>query len=204
MATTTRHTAEQKSGGRTPASPGNKEQGSQDTTSQLRGAFDQATAAAQETGQNVAARAKENARSYFNDKRDAVAGTMNHFVEATRQVAHTLRDRDDARVADYTESLANQVEQLVHYVESLEPAKVIRELEGVARRQPLLFYGGLFVAGMAISRFLMASERSHHGNGDYNDQFNVDYGDQFKVANRKGFPTSPGPRGDVHAGRPAL
>jgi hypothetical protein len=201
MATTTRHTAEAKSSGRAPGNPAN-EQSSQDT-SQLRAAFDQATAAAQETGQNVASRAKEHARSYFNDKRDVVTNTMNHVVDATRQVANTLRDRDDSKVADYTESLANQVEELVHYVEGLEPAKVIRELEGVARRQPLLFYGGLFVAGVAISRFLTASERSHHGNGNYHDQFNVDYGDQFNTGNR-GVPMGTGQRGDMYAGRPTI
>jgi len=135
----------------------------QQAGNQLREAVGQAATAAQEGGQKLASRAKQEAQSYFVDRRDTVAVMMSDVVDATRQVAQTLRDRDDATIARYTETVADQVEDLVQYVQDLEPAKVLRDLEGIARRQPVLFYGGLFLAGVAVSRFLMASERSHNG-----------------------------------------
>jgi hypothetical protein len=137
---------------------------------QLRSALSEASAGAKEAGQNVVSRAKHEAQSFFNGKRDAVTTAMSNFAEATRQVAQTMRDRDDATIARYTESVADQVEGLALYVESLEPGKVIRDIEATARRQPLLFYGGLFVAGLALSRFLRASDRSNHSSvGDQSD-----------------------------------
>jgi hypothetical protein len=88
---------------------------------------------------------------------------MSDVADATRQVAQTLRERDDAMIARYTDTVADQVEELVQYVQDLEPGKVLRDLEGIARRQPVLFYGGMFLAGVAISRFLIASVRSSNG-----------------------------------------
>jgi hypothetical protein len=135
----------------------------QQAGNQLREAVGQAATAAQEGGQKLATRAKREAQSYFSDRRDTVAVMISDVADATRQVAQTLRERDDTTIARYTEAVADQVEELVQYVENLEPAKVLRDLEGIARRQPVLFYGGLFFAGLAISRFLMASGRPNHG-----------------------------------------
>jgi hypothetical protein len=141
-------------------------------------------------------RAKQEAESYFHVKKDAVATTMNDVVEATRQFAKSLREREDSTVARYTESVADQVEELTHYVETLNPQKAIRDLEDVARRQPLLFYGGLFLAGVALSRFLRASDRS-----DASDKSPDEPSNFSNMAYRT---TESGRRGGAYAGTPTI
>ena len=113
MATTTRRMAEEKGAGQKP----DVSEQAQQVGSQLREAAGQAATAAQESGQKLAFRAKQEAQSYFNDRRDTVAVMMSDVVDATRQVAQTLRDRDDARIARYTETVADQVDELVQYVQ---------------------------------------------------------------------------------------
>jgi hypothetical protein len=141
-------------------------------------------------------RAKQEAESYFQVKKDAVATTMNDVVEATRQFAKSLRDREDSTVARYTETVADQVEELTHYVENLNPQKAIRDLEDVARRQPLLFYGGLFLAGVALSRFLRASERSDAADKSRDEPSNF--------SNMGYRTTESGRRGGAYAGTPKI
>jgi hypothetical protein len=144
--------------------------GSNETTrqgaGQVRMAVGEAAASAQEKGKNLISRAKDEAQSYFEDKRDALASTIVDVADATRQVAQTLRGRDDAMIARYTESAADGAEELSRYVRSLRPAEILRSIEDTARKQPALVFGGLFVAGLAISRFLRASERSLHSDDE--------------------------------------
>jgi hypothetical protein len=81
-------------------------------------------------------------------------------ADATRQVAQTLRERDSETIAHYTEAVADQVEDLGRYIRGLQPGEMMREVESLVRRQPALVFGSLFIAGLAISRFLRASEPS--------------------------------------------
>lgn len=159
MATTTRRKTEDRS----PKQDAEANEQAKQMTGQMRSAIGEAAAAAQEGGQKMARRAQEEAQSFFVDRRDTVAVMMSDVADATRHFAQTLRERDDTTMAHYTEKVADQVEGLVEYLQDLEPGKVLRDLEGIARRQPVLFYGGMFFAGVAISRFLMASKRSTNG-----------------------------------------
>jgi hypothetical protein len=129
----------------------------------VRETVNEAASAVQESGKNLAAKAKDQAQSYFADKKDEVRATLTDLAEAARQVARTLRERNDVTVSRYTESAADRVEEFAHYVQDLEPRRLMRTLEDTARRQPALFYGGLFVAGLAISRFLHATTQSGDG-----------------------------------------
>ena len=123
-------------------------------------AVGEAAAAVREQGERLADRAKHDTTAYLASKKDEAASTINDVAEATRQVAQTLRDRNDSTVARCTEAVAAQAESFSRYLREHQPADVLHDLQATARKHPAVVYGGLFLAGLALSRFLKASDRS--------------------------------------------
>jgi hypothetical protein len=56
--------------------------------------------------------------------------------------------------ARYGDSLAQQVEQVSHYLEQKDLRELVRDVEVFARRNPAVFIGGAFALGMLAARFL--------------------------------------------------
>jgi len=59
--------------------------------------------------------------------------------------------------AKYSGTIADKVEQFSGYLEDRELREVMRDIEGFAHRQPLLFLGGAFALGVLAARFLKSS-----------------------------------------------
>jgi hypothetical protein len=114
-----------------------------------------------ERGQRAASRAKDKTAAFLADRQHQAASKIEGVAEAARRAAETLREQGDENVAGYAETAADQVAELSRYLRDRRPNDLLHDLEDAATRHPALVYGGLFVAGLAISRFLKASERSH-------------------------------------------
>jgi hypothetical protein len=82
---------------------------------------------------------------------------------AMRRVADKLRDEEDPNIAKYAEAAARRLHRAGEYVQSRDFGAIRRDLENVARRRPELFFGGMFIAGLAVSRFLKASAQGEEG-----------------------------------------
>lgn len=103
---------------------------------------------------------KEEAQRLLDDQRDALGSKVGKAARLARQFGHALRAvrLDDA--AKMTDSAAKRVEKLGDYVKEADVSKVLEDAEEVAREHQALFAGGLFLAGLALARFLKASRET--------------------------------------------
>ncbi|MBV9950087.1 MAG: hypothetical protein JOZ69_24820, partial [Myxococcales bacterium] len=86
-------------------------------------------------------------------------------------VARTLRDAGDKidsppgiELDRYVSRAAEGVERASAYLRERQLRDVMRDVEGYARREPALFFGGAFALGLLASRFLKSSSPSARSN----------------------------------------
>jgi hypothetical protein len=88
-----------------------------------------------------------------------------YLVEAMTGVAHALRQtgqhlREEGAqptLAQYVDRGAEQIERIGGHMRQRAANELLTEVEGFARRQPMVFAGGAFALGMLAVRFLRSS-----------------------------------------------
>ena len=88
--------------------------------------------------------------------RQQVADSVERVAGSIRRVSDELRS-DEPGVADAATTAAEQAERVARYLRDTDARQLVRSVEDVARRQPILFVGGAFLLGLAASRFLKAA-----------------------------------------------
>lgn len=125
--------------------------------------------------------AKDKARDAAAAAGDAARAQAQSLFETNKQaavsnagvVAHALRSITDElggehSLGRFAQRAADRVEHAARSLEQRDLLATRRSLEETARRSPGLFYGGAFLAGIALARFLKASsERDRSGNAPY-------------------------------------
>jgi hypothetical protein len=76
---------------------------------------------------------------------------------AVNEAAQKLRDDGNSSAADLTERAGEKVSQLATYLEQADGDRMLRDLEELGRRQPMLAAAGGLALGFVASRFLKAS-----------------------------------------------
>lgn len=143
---------------------------SQSTAEQLkeqaREAAARVSSGAKDLGQQAKAQAgdvarslKERGQTMFSERKNWAAEELSHFNSAARQAAAKLREEDDHNVAEYAEAMADQLDGVVNYLRDRDLNSLLSDTEDLARQRPALFFGGLFVVGLAAARFLKASRK---------------------------------------------
>lgn len=123
---------------------------------------------AQQAASEGAAQAKQQAATVLQRQKANTADHIASVGEAVEAAAKTLHEDDKGGVAEYVDGAAKQLSKASDYLRNREFTELANDVQGFARRRPELFYGGLFVAGIAMSRFLKASserERSSANHG---------------------------------------
>ena len=72
--------------------------------------------------------------------------------------------------------VAEKLEQAADNVQSRDPGMILHDVERAARRRPEIFFGGMFLAGLVLSRFLKASS-------ERDDSYNAETSDDYWVEN---------------------
>src|SRR6185436_13634778 len=85
--------------------------------------------------------------------------------ESIRHTAERFEQEHDPHIAHYTRLAADQIERAAAYVREHDLNQLRRDGEELARRHPAIFFGGMFVAGLAAARFLKASAERDVGGG---------------------------------------
>lgn len=128
----------------------------------------QASHAAQDA-RNAAVEAGQRLRSQgwsmIARQKNAAVEELTHLRDALNAASEKLREEDDRRIADCTHVAADRLDAVAEYLRSRDLDNLASDLTQVARRRPVLFYGSLFMTGLAASRFLKASAHrgSHQG-----------------------------------------
>jgi len=106
---------------------------------------------------DVAGQATETAERQLAGGKERAASAIEHLAGALRQTSEQLGATNMPMVIDYLGRAATQVEGLSTYVKQTSLRQVVGDLERFARREPVLFIGGAFVAGMLGGRFLKSA-----------------------------------------------
>jgi len=84
--------------------------------------------------------------------------TMTGVAQALRQTGQHLREEgSQPTLAQYADRGAEQIERVSGHMRKRDANALLSEVEGFARRQPMVFAGGAFALGMLAVRFLRSS-----------------------------------------------
>jgi hypothetical protein len=91
------------------------------------------------------------------DCKERVADRISNVSDALRGAAEKLRDEGDPNIAEGFEAAAQRVSGLSEYLHECDLTTLQEEAAQFTRRNSTWVYGGLLVAGFALSRLLRAS-----------------------------------------------
>lgn len=122
------------------------------------GTNDKLVTHAKQVASHVSDKAKDLLGSEIEQTQKRSVGELGHVADVLRSAKQEL---GDSAASPIVEAAADQIERASKYLEKATLADVANELETLARREPLLFFGGAFALGVLGARFLKSSAR--HG-----------------------------------------
>lgn len=112
---------------------------------------------AEEAATNAARQLREQGETLLGRQRERLAEEISHFSAAFRQAADKFEEENDSTVASCTRMLADQTDGAADFIRHATPGNLLSSADSLARRHPEVFFGGMFIAGLALARFLKAS-----------------------------------------------
>lgn len=149
---------------------------------------------AQQKAGEVVGQIREQASVRLEDQKGVLAEGVRTVADALRHTGDTLREEEQAAVAQYADRTAEQVERFYRYLNERDLGQITADVENFARRQPALFLGGSFVLGLLAVRFLKSSGQAAAG-GSSAGRSGDQYGYRAKV-----YGLQPGGAGTYGAG----
>jgi hypothetical protein len=129
---------------------------------------------AKSTAGTLADRAKEQAAQKVTERKERAVGTLGNVASALRKTGEQM-EGETPGVPQYLEMAASQFDNVQRYLQENDLRQVTRQVEGFARREPVLFLGGAFLLGVVAARFLKSSapEQGSSAGGDWGDGYRV-------------------------------
>ena len=115
----------------------------------------------------LAAQFKEKGATLVDEQKTRAADLIGDCVAATRRAAQKLHDENDHNLAGYADAFAEGLDSTARYLRETDPRRLVDGAADLARRRPEWVLGGMFVAGLAIARFLKASRPEGAAYGSY-------------------------------------
>ncbi len=101
--------------------------------------------------------AKEAGTDFVTDQKGKLASKIDEFTHAVKAASESLKGDACNPLAGPAEKASQHLERAANYLRDSSPGDFIQDLGGLARRRPEVFFGGLFILGLASARFLKAS-----------------------------------------------
>lgn len=105
-------------------------------------------------------RLREQGEGVVEKQKGRVADELACFSEAAHQAAERFDAQDDHNIAGYIHAAGEQLDRVAGYLRERNLNDLMDDAACLARRRPEVFLGGMFVAGLALARFLKASGRT--------------------------------------------
>jgi len=106
----------------------------------------------------LAGQVQEKVKRTLDEQKGRGVEELSGLAQAVRQTSHQLRQQNKAGMARYAEQAAEQVDRVIHYVDSRDVGELLEEAETFARRHPEGFLGGAFVLGLMAGRFMKSTK----------------------------------------------
>lgn len=131
-----------------------------DESSSFREKINEDIGSVKEAVQDVAHKATDTAAEMAEKQKSYAADQIGKLAGALQRVGKELQSDDASAIGGYAAKLGVSAQQFADKVKDKNFSEIASVAEDFGRRQPLAFLGIAAVAGVAASRFLMASKPS--------------------------------------------
>jgi len=107
--------------------------------------------------------AKEAGTDFVCDQKGKLAAKIDEFTHAVKAASESLKEDASNPLAGPAEKASQHLERAANYLRDKSPGDFLDDLGNLARRRPEVFFGGLFILGLASARFLKASAPASNG-----------------------------------------
>jgi hypothetical protein len=149
-----------------PSSSGGESPGGTATLSatkeKVTGAVRETAAELKQSASATFSRAKEEAGRLASEKKTETAERIGNYGAAIHSSAKSLEEKDP-NIAWLTHRAAERLESVADYVRNRDFGALRSDAEDFARRHPVAFFGGLFLAGLVLGNVLKASTSTQNG-----------------------------------------
>lgn len=108
--------------------------------------------------EQLTSQVRDQGSTMINEQKSRAADSLSGVGSAIRRAAETLEQEQDPNLARYSNSLADSIDECASYLRDSDPRTLMRDAGEFTRRRPEWVLGGAFLAGMALVRFLKASQ----------------------------------------------
>ncbi len=102
-------------------------------------------------------RVRHTAAAQLTSQKTRATEALDSVAAAMRQGSQPLRDSNQATLADYLGKAADQLEQFSTRLGERDLTELMADTNRFARRQPAIFVGAAFAAGVLAARFLKSA-----------------------------------------------
>jgi hypothetical protein len=113
----------------------------------------------QEQAGRIVDTARQQAVSQMATQKSQAASSLGLLADALRDAGNQVRDQDNAMIANYVDSAADQIDQLSETLREQNVLQLIDSLGRFGRREPGLFLAGAFALGFIGARFLRSGSQ---------------------------------------------
>ena len=119
---------------------------------------------------------RERASAQLTTQKDRALDGLGGVADAVRKTTQSLREHQHETLAGYVEQAANQIERFSRNLKNKDVGELVRDAQGLARRQPALFVGSAFAIGLLGARFFKSSspDRGMNRRGAYGSGYRTD------------------------------
>jgi hypothetical protein len=115
---------------------------------------------------SIAQTVRETTYRQLDDQKARASDTLGSLAGAVRGMTEPLRSGGQSAVADYVTRAADGMERFAATLRQQEIEDAARAVQRFARRQPALFLGAAFTAGVVAARFLKSSSNDQRERWD--------------------------------------
>ena len=112
---------------------------------------------AAESSQGLKQTLRDTTYKQIDDRKARASDTLGSIAGAVRGMTQPLREGGQSGIADYVNQAADGIERWAADLKRQDVDDALRAAQQFARRQPALFLGMAFTAGMLAARFLKSS-----------------------------------------------
>ena len=120
----------------------------------------QAGESLKQEAQTFASAAQEKAKGEVEKHTQTATKTLGDFATAIRRAGDDLAEHDQSLAGRVVRQAADSLEGISRNLADKQPDDLLAAVRDFGRRNPLAFIGGSILLGVAVGRFMRASERS--------------------------------------------
>jgi len=116
-----------------------------------------------QSGHGLVNQIRQKATSQINEQKNRATEGLGGVAQAVRDSTQQLRAQHYDTVADMVERAADQIERFSQNLRDRDLDQIVSDAQDLARKNPSVFIGASFAAGLLAARFMKASRPDSYG-----------------------------------------